>query len=378
MPLVKSLICTKGFDNGRRFLVISLSCYLLFILLAPILTKATILLVLLLLLATPLLAASGIRRMRDAGFAIEFAAVSVTAYWFTVFGIIYLGSGAGWLLLLPAGMVIFAMATISNARIRRNRDYIMGYSGPIDLEIKASANLSHHQHGSRIEPIVAMGHSEEGGQADLLAKQPDNTRLQDNIKDEAQDDIDDGWERKLGDWIIANRQLSVIIALVISILIISVITWSAYQQEAEDIPESAKSDKGQAATTLAEPPIRLNKIEMPDGFWVMLNQYDAVTIGWQGDRRSDGEFWSAVTALGDSDCVEVRFNSRETFRSMKVTVKNFGDYYADFSPVDSQKIIQAIALRDRFKLCGYEFSLKGTQAKLMNNKKYASYFDEDE
>ncbi|MCW9017762.1 MAG: hypothetical protein OQJ89_12400, partial [Kangiellaceae bacterium] len=58
---------------------------------------------------------------------------------------------------------------------------------------------------------------------------------------------------------------------------------------------------------------------------------------------------------------------------IKVTSKNRGDYYADFSPVDTKALIEAIAKRDRFKLCGYEFSLKGTQAKLMVKKKYAEY-----
>jgi len=83
-----------------------------------------------------------------------------------------------------------------------------------------------------------------------------------------------------------------------------------------------------------------------------LDEYDALTIGWQGDLTSDSKIWSAITAQGDQDCVEIKFSVRDEYRTMKVQVKNQGDYYADFSPVEPPKIIQSIALRDKFTLCG--------------------------
>jgi len=152
-------------------------------------------------------------------------------------------------------------------------------------------------------------------------------------------------------------------------LVIGSITFGLFDSEV--IPEQTMVKHPETE----KPKQRNNKIEMPDSFWVMLDQNDALTIGWQGDYQKDGEIWSALTAKGDKDCFEINFTIRDEYRAMRVAVKNQGDYYADFSPVDTKKLIQSIANRDKFKLCGYEFSLKGTQAKLRNNKKYDSFFD---
>ena len=172
----------------------------------------------------------------------------------------------------------------------------------------------------------------------------------------------------LSRWFSANKNLSIIISIVISLLVVISLIWLIID---DDEPPQVVEQPA----IVDVPKERLNKVEMPDNFWVMLDENDALTIAWQGDYKTDGELWSAISGKGDKDCLEIVFNSRNKFRSMKVSVKNQGDYYADFSPVDTQNIVKAIALRDKFKLCGYEFSLKGTQARLMNNKKYSSYFE---
>lgn len=390
MPLLKSLLCIKGFDNGRRFLVISLSCYLFLLILSPILAKAAILLVILLLVCTPILAASAIRRIHDAGFATPIAIVPVIVFLICVFGVTFMESSASWALLVIAVLVTIAITTMtnakvsSNARVRGAKDYVRGYSGPVNLNNQSIAP-GHHYHNDRIEPTLVAAHGDEKGtefsrdaeqhtgseqfSADIASS--DSFRTDAAGTELGQTRNNDQWEKKLGDRLIANRQLSIIVASVIFVAVISIVIGSFFEQEVEE----------QKTKVIQQPVVekskeRLNKLEMPDNFWIMLDKFDALTVAWQGDYKSDGQVWSAITGEGDSACVEISFNRVDKYRSMEVSVKNNGDYYADFSPVDTQKIVQAIALRDRFKLCGYEFSLKGTQAKLMNNKKYASYFEE--
>mgnify|MGYP005813614195 CR=1 FL=1 len=366
MPLLKSLICFKGFDNGRRFLVISFICYLFFFILSSVLIKAPILLVLLLITATPVLLASSIRRIRDAGFNIILAALAPVVFWLCVFGITYINHGASWFLLLFALIVTLAMTTISNARVRHSHQYFMGYSGPVDIKASTEKMPSHHFHHQRIEPTIASGQTKQSDQT----SQTNDSKPHDESVRVNRASAQTGWEQQLGAWFSNNKQLSLFATVTIFVAVIISIVWGVFdqpQQTAEQVTEQK---------VVSPTKQRLNKIEMPDNFWLMLDEFDALTIGWQGDLTKDGQAWSALTAEGDNDCFEINFSIRDEYRTMLVTVKNQGDYYADFSPIDTKKIIHSIAQRDKFSLCGYDFSLKGTQAKLMNNQKYSSYFDE--
>ncbi|TQV85479.1 hypothetical protein [Aliikangiella coralliicola] len=372
MPLLKSLLCFKGYDNGRRFLLINLACYLLLILFSSVLAQAPVLLVLLLLVCTPVMLASSMRRIHDAGFATPFAAGPVIVFWVCVFGIAYINHGASWTLLILAVLVTLAMTTISNARVRRERSYVWGYSGPINLSDSVDTPQPQHFQQQRIEPTITGGSSElnthvdGAGQVETGASgSVENHQYEEPAGRAAQV----SWEQQLNQWFIANKQFTIVGSIVISLVVVVGIVLSLFDEE---VPLQTVAEQ----PVVEAPKERLNKIEMPDNFWIMLDKNDALTIAWQGDFKTDGELWSAITGKGDKDCFEISFNNRDKFRSMKVTVKNGGDYYADFSPVDTQNAIKAIALRDKFKLCGYEFSLKGTQARLMNNKKYSVYFEE--
>jgi len=294
------------------------------------------------------------------------AALPPLTFWLCVIGITYLDNAASWLLLILALIITVATTTISNARIRHKHEYVFGYSGPIDINSPSSKTPAHHFHQDRIEPTLAANQSAEN------TVQKNNASHFDKMtkpKPSSTGQIP-GWEHAIGQWFVENKKISLLFALLITATVIILVLLSLFddnstvaepQPEQKIITEAAKE--------------RRNKIEMPDSFGVMLDEYDALTIGWQGDLTSDSKIWSAITAQGDQDCVEIKFSVRDEYRTMKVQVKNQGDYYADFSPVEPPKIIQSIALRDKFTLCGYEFSLKGTQAKLMNNKKYSGYFD---
>ena len=364
MPLLKSLFCFKGYDIGRRFLAISGACYLLFLALSSVLAQAPVLMVLLLLVCSPIILASAIRRIHHAGFATPLGAVPVLAFWLCVLGITYIEHGSAWLLMAIAVIVTFVFTTISNAKVRRSLDFVLGYHGPVNLS--GSEKVTSRMHHQRIEPTLAGGH------------QNDNTPMTEieshgNVRhSESQTSAQSNHQEfDLVDWVNQNKPIAIGAGALISLILIVIAVMPAFtEQQAK--PTEEKVEKAEQAKQ------RLHKVEMPDNFWLMLDENDALTVAWQGDFRDDGEVWSTITGQGDQGCLEIVFNSRTKFRSIQVSSKNRGDYYADFSPVDTKALIEAIAKRDRFKLCGYEFSLKGTQAKLMVKKKYANYLVEPE
>jgi uncharacterized membrane protein YhaH (DUF805 family) len=363
VQLLKSLLCFKGYDNGRRFLLINLASYLIFFALSALLAKAALLLLLLLLIGCPIIFASSVRRIHDAGFAKVLSLVPPLVFILCVIGITYIEHNASWFLLIIAVLTTLAMTTISNARVRHINEYVMGYSGPVDLTTAKTKTPSHHYHHERIEPTIAAK------SADNLINNNISAPNHLNKVTAPQTNSAASWEQQLGDWFRHNQKLALISSGIALVLLVSAIVFGLFDQEVPPKEAVAQPE------TIIQSKQRKNKIEMPDSFWVMLDQYDALTIGWQGDYQKDGEIWSALTAQGDKDCTQINFTIRDEYRTMKVTIKNQGDYYADFSPVDTKKLIRSIANRDKFKLCGYEFSLKGTQAKLRNNKKYDSYFD---
>lgn len=383
MSLLKSLICLKGHDNGRRFLVISIACYVLLVMLTPILSRANIILVLLFLSASPILLASSIRRIHDAGFATPLAGISVLVFWLNLFGLTYLEHGAKWALLFFALLVSVAMATISNAKVKRNHKYVLGYSGPVDLSESEIESFSK----DRIEPTIAgaSAHKEKvRSTEDMSARSSENSQdsyvarsivPQQSIGQvtESSERHTTGWEQQLRVWFAANKKLSLIALALISAYIMMEVVLAI-------LSGPAQVEKPEKAIELIEQvKQRIDKVEMPDSFWVMRDQYDSITIAWEGDFRSESDlekkniYWSAATAKGDKECTNLHFSLGDNIKTLLVTVKNGGDYYADFSPVDSELIIKSISDKDRFKLCGYEFTLKGTRSLLRDNRKYREY-----
>jgi len=376
VTLLKSLLCLKGHDNGRRFLVVSLACYLLLVLLSSALSQAAILMILLFVVTTAVLAASAFRRIHDAGFATPLAAIPVVIYWINLFGIAYIQHGSRWALLVLAVLATLAMATVSNARVRRNYQYQMGYHGPVNLEVSKETAAPRN----RIEPTIAGQKTPDIEESISTNIHPTEHSPIDDIKpaneNNEQNSTDASWDQQLVIWFNQNRQLSIMVAAIFSVMVLTLIALSISKNET-----APEANNNSVQTTQPKQKVRLNKIEMPDQFWVMLDENDSLTIGWEGDiqTKSDlGEnnsYWSAYTGKGDQTCVDLHFSLGADIKTLSVTVKNGGDYYADFSPTDTQTIVKSIADKDRFKLCGYEFILKGTRNLLRNNKKYKQYLE---
>ena len=378
MLLLKSLICLKGHDNGRRFLVICAICYFLLLLVLPVLAKAGILVALLFLIVTPIILASSIRRVQDAHFATPLASIPVIVYWINLFGLTYLQHGSKWTLLVVGIISSVAVAALNNVRMRKDAYYRLGYNGPVEFKAETEEVTS----SERIEPtLTGQAHASQNSPAH---NQPEKSYPEDNHNDyrndyrhsdthPSQSNQPSVWERKLNLWFNENKKLSFGAIGILSILVIGVLVISSFDSTTDEqqVIEETKS------TDFVKE--RLNKIAMPDQFWIMLDQNDSLTIAWEGDPKNESDlgpeksYWSASTGKGDNDCVSLDFSLGEKLRSLNVTVKNGGDYYADFSPVDTAVIVKSIADKDRFKLCGYEFTLRGTRALLRKNDKFREY-----
>jgi hypothetical protein len=420
LPLLKSLLCLQGVDNGRRFLAINLSSYILIAAFSSLIALSNLILILFCLFCLPLVAAAGIRRVRDAHFKLGIAAIPVITFVATLLLLSFAETPVRWFVLLLSLVVTLAFAMLNNAQVNSHKltkKYILGYAGPVDLAAATQPTPFQHSYHERIEPVI-QPHLEQS-LSDDLAKNSTTNGLGANSADVSNDALIDEIEtssfnqqgieqhdinpsrgsqsykniyqnprerdqsqsflamlniQAVKQWYAQTNsaRLHMVIGIIAAISLVSIaIFWPSAEDQI--MPNQLVN---QVETSSRQ---RLNKIEMPDSFWLMHDQHNAITLAWQGETVAkgqvikEGDYWSALTAVGDKSCAELVFSRDSRFRSQQVVMKNQGDYYADFSPVDSKAIIEAIALKSRFNLCGYEFSLKGTQAILMSHKKYADY-----
>ena len=121
--------------------------------------------------------------------------------------------------------------------------------------------------------------------------------------------------------------------------------------------------------------LRLSPLDLPDNFTLMLSEHSGIIINWQADTTNEIELWDIHKAQGDKNCQEIVFNDGEKIRTINVMVEGGNDYFANFSPLDTKALLQSIAFRGNFSLCGYKFSLKGSQAALGKHSDYADIID---
>lgn len=371
VPFLKSLICIEGHDNGRRFLAISAVCYLLLLAFLPIYARAGILVFMLLIVTTPILLASSIRRLHDASFMTLLAVIPVTIFWINVFALTYIDHSTKWTLLLVGIISTLVISTISNIRVRHEHQYQLGYHGPVN------SNESNHKNNfDRVEPTLATNVFESLKQSDLEDHLLDsNPNKKSKIPSQNKDSLSETnhtFKEQFTHWFKLNKNLS-LAGLAISLLLVIIILFNPNDVDDEDLIKLEKNTQQQSAENISKK--RLHKLEMPDSFWLMLDQNNALTIGWEGDFKKDGSYWSSTTGIGDKTCTELHFSLGDNIRTIEVTIKASEDYYADFSPVDTKLIIKSIADKDRFKLCGYEFVLKGTRSLLRKHEFYREYLD---
>lgn len=265
-----------------------------------------------------------------------------------------------WLILLPLALASLLLTYPSKAKNVR-RKYILGYAGPIDLSIYQEKQQQINQ--TRVEPNIGGVNQPLIAEAELSTN---HYQQQTHHSKSTSDSID------LGELIRAKllgKNSKYTLITLAAIVVLGIIITSLLSSEREQ-PQSKPlmpSEQPNQNTALA----RLSPLALPDDFTLSLSEYDGIFISWQADITEQTTIWELKTGLGDKSCRSLTFNNKEAFRPLQVMVENQDTYIAYFSPLDSPDILNNIVYRGNFTLCGYEFSLKGTQAIIGKNNQYA-------
>ncbi|OUR84916.1 hypothetical protein A9Q75_00815 [Colwellia psychrerythraea] len=380
MPFLQAVFCLKGFDDRSRFFTTSIIAILGFIFCSAIFSNYLVVSFTILLILTLVLSCSTKRRLHDAKLNKNWQLVPGALLLLTgVLSLFIENSGSYYLLILPT-LSTALLLTYPSKNAKEKNNYILGYYGPVDLSSFKQETVVIKAHNQRIEPTLAAdGASEQLYMNETIAEQditPDNQF--DYKNDSNQVDIGELIRLKF----LSNRKLQLGIIASVSLIFIAVLVNSAInainpqQKKVND----AELNEPQVLSKTVPTNILINKshlLAMPDNFNLYLSEYQGVIIHWQADQVANGELWSQLSTNGDKSCQSIKFNKGSSIRPLTVLVENGSEYFASFSPLDSGELIQALAFRGKFSLCGYSFSLKGSQAVLGKHNQYAAFLDQD-
>ncbi len=376
MQFLKSLFCLQGFDNRARFFAICSAVFITFIMLASAFAGNILISILLLVLSSVVLAFTSLRRLHDAKLNKNwFLAPSLTFALITLLIIFSEQSSSYYLLIIPALCSAVLLTYPSASKL----NFILGYCGPVDMkEYQQETHQGKHSK-FRIEPTLVSDNSanfDNNIQSAFEAYNADRvSNSQCNESYSKQADIGELIRLKL----LSNKKAQLSIAAIIALILIGVsVSWLITYFNISDKPLAENKTDQQSINDKPELS-RSHPLAMPDNYTLYLSEHQGISINWQADEVTDTILWSQLTALGDESCKEISFNKGESIRTLSVQVESSGgtniNYFANFSPLDSKALIQALAFRGNFTLCGYDFSLKGSQAALGKNKQYTQWVD---
>jgi hypothetical protein len=364
---LKSLFCLTGSDNRSRFIAIHFSCYLLFAIFSAVFSFSGLLSFLVLSLFASICTLSTKRRLNDANLSIAWLLAPTGS--FLIAGLIIIISDytpSYWLLLLPLIISILLMTYKS-----QKNSHILGYCGSVDLSgyVKKQGSFLNKQ---RIEPTFnqnGVDHSQVNTYQDTRQNFVDNAKVSAETHKQSSDDFGEAIRLKLFN--IKNKTLILsILTLFVLVSIILVAVSSFLNDEQRITPD--KSDKTPSIESKQD---LLHKITLPDNFSLFVSAFDGITIKWQGAAVQDEFLWQQDTAQGDNTCQAITYDNGEMIRTLDVIQADKSDNLARFSPLDTKVIVRNIAMRSSFTLCGYTFSLKGSQSILGKHRYYSTYLE---
>lgn len=367
MQLFKSLFCFNGFDNRSRFIAISIATYTIFIITNALLSSYLFITIIVLIGLVAINALTSLRRLNDAQLNKNWSVGPSLSFVVASLPMILTGhNSADWFLLIP----LIISSLLLTYPSKNSRSYILGYSGPVDLSDFDHNKESKQRHSQRIEPTILSDDFEPSnkylaGKRDYPSNNSDiyDTNLEENLKPEYSKEVDIGESIRLKLLSGQNVKLTILIlsVLILSTIFVSFFISSFNSEEIRPIPADDSGIKVQ----------RMSQISFPDNFSLWLSQHKGLIINWQADKSKKSQIWNIITAIGEKNCQVITFNNGDKIRTTTVAIENSDEYFASFSPLDTQNLLQAIAFKGSFKLCGYEFSLKGSQAILGKHTDYA-------
>jgi len=380
VPFLQAVFCLKGFDDRNRFFATSIFTILGFIFCSAILSNYLVVSFVILFILTLVLTCSAKRRLHDAKLNKNWQFVPGGLLLLTgILSLLLESTGSYYLLILPL-LSIALLLTYPSKKTNKKANYILGYFGPVDLSEYKQKPVAIKTPNQRIEPtLAAEGANEQLYSYETIAEQsitPDHT-FDDEI-DSKQADIGELIRLKF----LGNRKIQLGLIASVTLIFLGVLvnsTISAIPTE-QNITNKSELHEPKVLASSIPATVLTNKdhlLAMPDNFNLYLSEYQGVIIHWQADEVANGELWSQLSTKGDESCQSIKFNKGSSIRPLSVLVENGSEYFASFSPIDSSELIKALAFRGKFSLCGYSFSLKGTQAVLGKHSQYAPFLEQD-
>jgi len=362
VPLLKSLFCWFGSDSRSRFFIIIITTQILFLFFSLLFAKSAVFISSVLVILTWILICSTKRRSNE---------VNIEKYWCLAPNLAFFLTG--FLIIIVENNHIYWLSLISSTvfllLLRHNdeteRGYILGYRGPVDLCLYQQNN----QKSKRIEPTFTNSSAatiSNTVQMDMKSNQS-TQQMQQSISLSQQNSNNIDLNALIITTFKKNKRMVLILSTVAIIMLFGIILNNSISSPS--LPEGTQilssESPGDDQSNFS------NFITLPDDFSLMTTDYEGIIISWSADHSDESVIWDIDKAQGDKSCQSISFNNKVEFRSLLVSIKDKSTYLAKFSPLDTEKIIKNMALRSSFKLCDYEFSLKGSQAALGKNTYYA-------
>ena len=371
MQFIKSLFCWQGFDNRQRFILILLSSLCFFSALSAIISDSKFLSSIILFLCTVISLMTTKRRQNDAQFNKKWLMAPAGSLLITGLIIVWLGYGMSyWLLVFPVCLSLVLLTYPSKNR----RHYVLGYSGPVNLSEFKKTVKSQSRNSQRVEPTInsidvnPSNNYPHTSNADNTAPTSHKDKVNsftDNstcVNSNTSQELEFAESLRLTLFSKINTRLTIAVVISFFVLVLLIFALFSNNTEVEHLVE--EKVPAEEITTFE------HKLTLPDNFSIMFNAQNALVVHWQADILDNNELWLLGTAIGDKSCKAIEFNNELPIRTLKVSTKNNG-FYATFSPLDTKALIKNIAFKNNFALCGYKFSLKGSQAALGKSAFYS-------
>lgn len=274
---------------------------------------------------------------------------------------------ASWLsaTVLSVLLAITVLSALLPARFAEQyRGYIYGYVG--NKPIKQHTPV--HQQ-TRVEPVIAQGESSDVLQfaSESIQTAPTMPKNSASYHQVQHNDFNLSIEPLIEFFKAHQRYLIAGLTLVALIMALSFWLINNEQTTAVETPATEQIVKQPSLTLITH-----EQVSFDDGFSLASTDFNGLVLMWQTQQVSTQPklLWDKLTEQNDDSCQRIGFNKGQAIELQRVVQTPTGEIQAYFSPLDSQALIQSLAFRGYFKLCGYQFSLKGSQATLAKHPHY--------
>ncbi|MGB0894283.1 MAG: hypothetical protein ACPGUD_07740 [Parashewanella sp.] len=351
--LFSSLICFQGRDLSGRLLAITASCYsflLLWLALFGVNSSAW----LVILLGTPIILLSSFRRLRDAAKPNWWCISGLVPWLLTGICLSAQSTWQLWLSTMLLGILVaVGLAWFPSLSVGR---FVHGYQGPASTGIFRS-----NAQRQRVEPSLTSSQLSES-----LEHQPSEDNMafahDASLSEQLQNTINNANVNKKPFLLAIVGGLGILVSILLATTIVS------SEGETNEAGEQLKT------TESVQPRIERISVTLRDGFTLSLAG-EKLFMNWLGEDGAQQTLWQLANAEGDQSCQALRFNNGSTYRPMSVHRLADSSTEADFSPLDTKVILKDIARRGSVSLCGFNFSLKGSQSDLSKQAVFRKYIE---